>query len=752
MTAYHPPILQPAPQAHPGLGLSLAAPLFALTLFLSALLLFAVQPMFAKMVLPRLGGSPAVWSVAMVFFQAALLVGYAYAHLLVRFLPLRLGAMVHLGLMAAAAAMPIGIATGFGAPPETGITIWLISLFAASIGLPFAVLSASAPLLQGWFAATGHPGAGNPYVLYAASNLGSFAALLAYPVLIEPLLPLHLQTQFWSFGFAAVAVLIAGAGLFIVRKQNLAAAEAAAEPASLNDRLAWIVLPAIPAGLVIAVTSYVTTDVAAAPFLWVLPLAIYLLTFVAVFRKRPWMRQRTVAWAVPFMVAPLAIGLLGRDHVFWAAMIGINLLAFFLLTMLCHGEVYRRRPAPARLTEFYLLVSFGGVLGGIFAALIAPNIFSRVYEYPILIAAACLVLPGLWSGGLRRTLAEAGPGLLLAAAAVAAKLAFDIRLPAAGELPFQMALVALAATMLLQRERPARFVSLVVLGFVLTGLWQPGYNRIETARSFFGVHQVVETADRRHRILYHGTTIHGAQRLVDDDRPAKSPPEPLTYYYFGGPISQSIEAVRAARGGLGSVAAVGLGTGSLACHRRGNEAWTFYEIDPEVVRIARDRQLFSFLSACAPDAPIVLGDARLTLAAAKTRYDLIVIDAFSSDAIPVHLLTREAVAGYLSRLAENGVLVMHISNRHLDLQPVVAAVGAEEGLVAYVKQDDRPEVVPPSYKMNAIVAVLARKEAALGDLPSRRGWSELPADPTVPAWTDDYSDIFGALIRKKFPR
>jgi hypothetical protein len=445
---------------------------------------------------------------------------------------------------------------------------------------------------------------------------------------------------------------------------------------------------------------------------------------------------------------PLAIGLLGRDHQFWAAMIVINLAAFFLLAMLCHGEVYRRRPAPVRLTEFYLFVSLGGVIGGIVAALIAPRVFARIYEYPILITAALLVLPGAWEGGVRRFLNEAGPALAIAAAAVTAKMAFDLRLPAAAELPFQVALVLLAAAMLLQRRRTARFVSLVVLGFVLSGLWQPGFNSIETARSFFGVHQVVETSDGRHRILYHGTTIHGAQQRAESDAHT---PEPLTYYYRGGPMSQTIEAVRAAKGGLSRVAAVGLGSGSLACHRRGNEAWTFYEIDPEVVRIARNPRFFSFLARCAPDAPIVLGDARLTLARADKRHDIIVIDAFSSDAIPVHLLTREAVAGYLARLEDDGVLVMHISNRHMELASVVAAVGAAEGLVTYVREDDRPEVTPTDYKMNAIVAALARRPGHLGELP-RRGWTEVKPDPRVAAWTDDYSDIAGAIIRKKFAR
>src|SRR5271166_4567957 len=666
--------------------LRLASVLYATTLFLSALLLFLVQPMFTKMVLPRLGGSPAVWSVAMVFFQAALLAGYAYAHVIVRRLSLGVGALVHLGVLAAAAAtLPIGIAHSFGTPPtDSGISFWLIGLLAASIGLPFAILSASAPLLQGWFAATGHGQAKNPYVLYAASNLGSFAALIAYPVAVEPLLTLGQQAQLWSAGFGVLAVLITVASLFVARRP--AGLRIKSKAASIRERLSWTALAAIPSGLVIAVTSYVTTDVAAAPLFWVLPLALYLLTFVAVFRERPWVGHETVARLVPIVVAPLAIGLLGRDHVFWLVVTVINLAAFFLLALLCHGELYRRRPAPAQLTEFYLWVSFGGVLGGIFAALVSPHIFTRIYEYPILVAAAILVLPGTFAGGARRVLSEAGPILVVAAVVLAASFVFEVRLPAA-ELPFQVVCVALAALMLVQRHRPARVFALVVLAFVLTDRWQPGFNRIETARSFFGVHQVVDTVDGRHRLLYHGTTMHGAERISSG---ADASPEPLTYYYFGGPMSDSIAATRAVRGSLGHVAVVGLGTGSLACHKRDGEEWTFFEIDPSVARIARDPRLFSFISACAPDLPVVLGDARLTLAASAQRYDLIILDAFSSDAIPVHLLTREALAGYLTRLEPGGALVMHISNRHMELSSVVAAVAAGEGLVAFLKQADSP--------------------------------------------------------------
>jgi SAM-dependent methyltransferase len=289
-----------------------------------------------------------------------------------------------------------------------------------------------------------------------------------------------------------------------------------------------------------------------------------------------------------------------------------------------------------------------------------------------------------------------------------------------------------------------------VLGFVLTGLWQPGFNRVAVLRSFFGVNQVVETTDGQYRLLYHGTTLHGAERTAD--AAADVVPEPLTYYYPGGPIWDGIDAVRNARGGLGRVALVGLGTGALTCYRQRGEAWTFYEIDPAVAQIARDPRYFTFISKCAPDLPVVIGDARLTLAAAAERYDLIVLDAFSSDTIPVHLLTREAVAAYLQHLNEGGVLLLHISNRYMELADTVAAVGAAEGLSALIKVDDRPEASPADYKMNAEVVALSRRAADTGDLQARPGWRKLEAERGVQPWTDDYSNIFEAIIRKQRER
>ena len=726
--------------------------LYAATLFVSALLLFSIQPMFAKMVLPKLGGAPAVWSVAMVFFQTVLLAGYGYAYVLNRLLSPRWAAMFHLLLLGITAMMlPIAIAPGWGVPPQDGTTLWLFGLFAVSIGLPFFTLSASAPLLQSWFASSGHKQAGNPFVLYAASNLGSFAALFAYPVIIEPFLTLKTQTAAWSIGFALLAVLLSFVGLLTARALPAAVQAEAVGDVSANvfERMRWIALAAVPSGLVIAVTAYLTTDIAAAPFLWVVPLAIYLLTFVAVFRERPWIAHANVVRFVPFAVAPLAVSLIGGEKVFWLTSIALNLVVFALLTLMCHGELYARRPSPRRLTEFYLCTSFGGVIGGGFAGLLAPQIFNGNYEYPILIALALLCMPGLVTGGSRKALTEAAPWLVASAALALVWYVTRFQPSATLELPFQVLLALLAAAMLFQRQRPMRFFGLVILSFSVTALWRPGIAPIETARSFFGVHKVAEVNDGRARLLYHGTTIHGAQRLRNDDgTPVSGPLLPQTYYYPGGPFAEAIGAVRAARGSLNHVAVVGLGTGTLACHSKGNEHWTFFEIDPEVIRIARDPRRFEFLSRCAPESPVIAGDARLTLEASTDRYDLIVLDAFSSDTIPVHLLTREAVAGYLSKLSPHGVLLLHISNRHLDLTPVVAKVAQSLGLAAFVREDRSAGDLLTTLKADARLVVLARDIADAGSVAG--SWTPLQPDRSSALWTDDYSNILGIMLRTKF--
>lgn len=730
-----------------------AAPIvFAATLFLSALLLFAVQPMFTKMVLPKLGGAPAIWSVALVFFQASLLLGYAYAHWLTKYFPQRLGAFIHLALLGVAAlTLPLGIASGFGMPPSTHIELWLLALFAASIGLPFTVLSASAPLLQRWFAESGHPRAGNPYVLYAASNLGSFTALLAYPTVIEPFLRLREQTAAWSAGFALLAVLIAMSALVVTSGATTRRDEAiAAAKPDWSSRLSWIALAAIPSGLVVAVTAHISTDVAAAPFLWIVPLALYLLTFVAVFNERPWLSHKTVVLLVPFVVAPLAISIMGGERAYWLVTISLHLIGFFVLTLLCHGELYRKRPAPAQLTDFYLATSIGGVVGGVFTGLIATNVFSITLEYPILVALAVLALPGAFAGGAKQSLRAMAVPLALAAVVYLVHVSTDFRISYDWQILFQAGLMSIVACMLLQRRKPAAMFGFVVLAFVFSATWQPGQKSLDTSRSFFGVHRVVNSSDGQYRLLFHGTTIHGVERIRNaDGTPVTGRAEPLVYYYRGGPISETILATRDILNKRLSLAAVGLGAGSVACYREKGESWTFFEIDPEVVRLARDPQRFRFLSSCAPDTRIVLGDARLTLAASEEKYDVILLDAFSSDAIPAHLLTREAIAGYLARLNPKGIIVLHISNRHLELSGIAAAVGAAEGMVAIRKYDRDAVNFVKDYRSSAEVAVLARTWNDLAHLTQRKGWEPIAANGITP-WTDDYSDLISSMIRKKF--
>ena len=516
---------------------------------------------------------------------------------------------------------------------------------------------------------------------------------------------------------------------------------------SAADRLQWIALAAIPSGLVIAVTGYLTTDVAAAPFLWVIPLALYLFTFVVVFRDRPWISHATVVRLVPFAVAPLAISLVGAK-VFWFTTIVLHLVVFALLALLCHGELYARRPHPQRLTEFFLCTSLGGVLGGAFAGLLAPQIFSGNYEYPILIALALLALPGMFAGGARQALMKASPWLAVAIALATVWYVTQLQLPASFELPFRALLVLLAAGMIFLRQRPVSFAGLAIAGLMLTTFWRPGMAPIETARSFFGVHTVVDLADGRARLLFHGNTMHGAERLRNDDgTPVEGAPQPQSYYYPGSPLAEGVAAIRSARSSFGRVAVVGLGTGTLACLRRGAENWTFFEIDPEVIRIASNPTLFTFLSRCAPKASLVLGDARLTLHASLDRYDLIVLDAFSSDSIPVHLLTREAIAGYVSKLAPHGVILVHISNRHLDLAPIIANIAQSQGLIALFKEGHPVGDVMTTLRTASRVVMLARTPDDVGK--AARHWAAMSPDPASALWTDDYSNLLGPMLRAK---
>ena len=642
--------------------------LYTAAIFTSALLLFSVQPLFTKMVLPRLGGSPAVWSVAMVFFQSLLLGGYAYAHLLMQVKNRAIAAAVHVALLVTALlSLPLAVSTRFGAPPNSAYAFWLLGLFAVSIGLPFFALAANNPMLQAWFVRTGHPDGPDPYFLYASSNIGSFLALLSYPVLFEPVFSLRSQNLMWTAGYALLIVLIAGCGLLMLRAPAAAGVphveESDAPAPSFATKARWIFLAAVPSGLLIAVTAHISTDVAAAPLLWVLPLSLYLLTWVLVFQSRPLLPHRWMLMLQPLAIAGIVMLLAVGGEQNLLLTLGGHQLCFFVIAMACHGELARTRPPARYLTGFYVALSFGGMLGGLFAGLISPYAFSWVAEYPILLALAALCRPPAderWASLTRwywALLAALAIGLLAPTYRDSGKMFAwleEHRVWVAGSIGVLAALAALA----LNASRWKVFAT-VVLALVLIRFYPADDGRVETARSFFGVHKILVTPHGQYHVLMHGTTIHGAQKFLNDDgSPVEGRPEPITYYHRDGGIGQAIAAVRERKGAPPlRVAVIGVGAGTLTCASEPGESWKFFDIDQTMVDTARDPKYFTYIRECEPDVKPVIGDARLTFAKEPDGvYDLIIVDAYSSDAIPIHLATEEAMQIYKSKLAPQGVV------------------------------------------------------------------------------------------------
>src|SRR5438552_2603431 len=661
-------------------------------MFVGATLLFVVQPMVGKMILPLLGGTPAVWSTCMVFFQAALLAGYAYAHASTAWLGVSpRQALLHLGILVIPlSVLPLAVNPHFLRAGDANPVLDRLLLLSVSVGLPFFVVSATAPLLQKWFSHTGHPAARDPYFLYAASNLGSMLALLGYPILIEPRLHVRgeswmTQTRLWSIGYVALVVLIALCAFVLWRRAAapapVASSDAPAgpelggpapaesseppasftsirpasmlpvsmldkEPPSMRRRLLWIVLAFIPSSLFIGATTYITTDVAAVPLLWVLPLAIYLLSFILTFGHWPDRLHRLVRRAtLPVILTVLFLMVSGFKQRIWITMLW-HFLLLLLVALACHGELARSRPSSRYLTGLYLLLSVGGVLG---------------------VALGCLLLV---SGSI------------------------DAR-----------------------RD-----------------------DQIRQARSFFGVLQV--SRDESYTELRHGTTLHGRQ-----SRDPARRGEPLSYYAREGPIGR-LFAELDRRSTTRRSAVIGLGTGTLAAYARPGDAITFYEIDPLVRDIAFDRRYFTYLSNAAARGVSVrmeMGDARIRMEAVRKErpgehYDLIVVDAFSSDAIPVHLLTREALRLYFDMLKVGGLLALHLSNRYLSLEPVVANLAEDARLEGVIWSDEAPATDGAT---SSTWAVLARTREALGNMARDEKWNseKLEVDPRVGVWTDDFHNL-----------
>jgi hypothetical protein len=729
---------------------------YTAAIFTSALLLFSVQPLFTKMVLPRLGGSPAVWSVAMVFFQSLLLGGYAYAHYLMQIRNRVVPVAVHLVLLIIALlTLPLSIANGWGEPPTSGYAFWLLGLFAVSIGLPFFALAANNPLLQAWFVRTGHPNGPDPYFLYASSNIGSFLALLSYPVLLEPMFTLRTQNLIWTGLYGFLILLIAACGVLLLRSPANVVVEqnddADAPAPGWALRARWIFLAAVPSGLLIAVTAHISTDVAAAPLLWVLPLSLYLLTWVLVFQSRPLLPHKWVLMLQPLAISGVIVLLAVGGEQNLLLTLGGHQLCFFVIAMACHGELARTRPPSKYLTGFYVALSFGGMVGGLFAGLLAPFMFSWIAEYPILLALAALCRPPA-SERLPRWSRWYWPFLAVLAVALIApswssgKLFTwldDHRVWVIGAVGVLSALLTLG----LNADRWKIFAT-VIVALVLIRAYPADDGRVETVRSFFGVHKIVVTPNGQYHVLMHGTTIHGAEKFRNDDgSPVTGRPEAITYYHKDGGIGQAISAIRERKGGPIRVAVIGLGSGTLTCASEPGEDWKFFEIDQSMVDTARDPKYFTFIQNCEPDLKPVIGDARLTFAKEPDGiYDLIIVDAYSSDAIPIHLATEEAMEIYKQKLAPQGAVVMHVSNRHLELASVVVGIADANDLKSWVYSEDSGR--DNEYIFSTSVVVSAREEADVGALASSDKWALTEAEDNQRVWTDDYSNVLGAVWRR----
>ena len=720
---------------------------YVATVFAGSFLLFLVQPMIARMVLPRLGGAPAVWNSAMLVYQTLLLGGYFYAHWLGRFAPRR-QALIHFGAFALAAlTLPIAL-IGATPAPDANSFIWVPWLLLVSVGPLFLVVSAQAPLMQRWYAESS---GGDPYPLYAASNFGSFLGLICYPLLVEPLLPVASQSVAWSVGYGLLALLVVGCALRLPRSGADIAVRPAAPPVPRGRLAGWIGLAAIPSGLMLSTTLLLTTDIVAMPLLWVVPLGLYLLSFSIAFASDR--RAATqIGRITPIVLLIAACGVFADATAYPWVMAAAALIGLFAISVALHSALFDRRPDPSQLTIFYLSTSVGGAIGGLLCALIAPMVFDWTYEHPLLLIAAALAIPlaspFTWLGRLWNDPRRSRRATYWAIAAIG--LLALLGQPLFG-IPKSIPLSLAGADTILALGIAAignRLLFTVAVAAVMLSLG--GWDKLNLSatpgkmtRSFFGIYSILPIGEDA-RMLAHGTTAHGIQNLGSPERERMA-----TSYY--APLSGIGSAMRAAPRLFPAgarVGVVGLGAGTLACYALPGQSWTFYEIDPEVAAIARDPANFTFLSRCLPAVPIAIGDARLTLQNRPAgRTNLLVIDAFSSDSVPMHLLTLEAFEVYRRHLASDGLLMVHISNRYLDLRPVIAAVAAAQGWQVRIRAYGPSAVDGANHASASLWVALSPDPATIAALEADRSvaWRRLDPTPGFRPWTDDHASILPIL-------
>jgi len=741
--------------------------LFTLSMFLSAALLFVVEPMVGKMLMPLLGGTPAVWNTCVVFFQIVLLAGYAYAHAAFRFLNRRKQIALHLVVVSSplliAGLLPLHLPAGWEPPVGSNPAGWVLLLLLVVVGLPFFALSATTSVVQRWFADSGRRDAKDPYFLYAASNAGSLLGLLAYPLLLEPLLRLHTQSRLWSFAYAGFFALIAACGILDWRWRRRGAhgnvgqpdgaavyTQKDAEPIGWSTRRRWIAQAFIPSSVMLGATSAITADVPAIPLFWVLPLAVYLGSFVLVFAKKPPIPHQWVVKRLPFLLLVGLCPAISQTRMSLAVLLLVYLTVLLGLALAFHGELARNRPAVEHLTEFYLYISIGGVLGGIFNSLIAPVVFRTVMELPLVLILAAAIRP------MPSEEDNANPGVgarrkdwLLPVALGICMVVTILGVARTGIQPghVETALVFGYSTLwcLSFGKRRTRFALGLAALLMASWLYAPFGQTLLARRSFFGVYRVRNSPDGRFRLLFHGGIVHGMQSVNQN-----ASCEPLSYYTRSGPGGVVFEDARV-KMPHGNWAIVGLGAGAMASYLEAGQTLTFYEIDPLVEQIAEDPRYFTYLSHCAPAARIVLGDARLRLREAQDgEYGLIVLDAFSGDSIPMHLMTKEALALYLRKLAPGGLIAYHVSNLYFNLAPTLGNLAQDAHLAAMIANDT--QISPAEHdagKLPSIWIVMARNRTDLDALAADKSrayrWEPLEGRPGSRLWTDDYSNLLGVV-------
>ncbi len=719
--------------------------LYAITLFLSAALLFWMQPMFGKMVLPYFGSSPAVWSTCMVFFQAMLLIGYIYAHISIKYLGFKKQAILHsILLFLPFIVLPISIPAYWKPISDISPVFWLIILLLISVGLPFFVLSTTAPILQRWYSTTGLTFSKDPYFLYAASNAGSMLALIAYPFFLEPGFRLLTQSKLWLYFYVIFVFLLLACAFVLIKSGSTKRDEYQSDDSPnpvLKQKLKWLLYSFLPSSLLLGITTYFSTDISPVPLFWIVPLVVYLFTFILTFASKQIIPQGLLNKILPFVVTMVLFYTTFSEYRLWLTIL-IHLILFFVCAMICHGTLSQSRPSVKYLTEFYLWISAGGFLGGVFNAIIAPLIFKEVIEYPLVVVLVCLFNPLFIN---KETKLQKYLNFLLPIVPLIVGIGINFFLPTinVSQPAWFVKLLILgipALICLFYSGRPMRFA--LSIGILVTFcMLYANYLKIDSKvlyveRNFFGVHRISQIG--LFTALYQDTTLHGSQRVDQRNKCI-----PISYFYSTGPVGQYFNSLDK-NNTPNKVAVVGLGTGALACYGKAEQEWTFYEIDPAVVKISFDSGFFTYLNKCLCKVNVFIGDGRLLLKQAPEHYyDLLILDAFSSDAIPLHLITKEAINLYFEKLTDKGVLVFHTSNRYLDLKRVLGNLADDAKLLSIVQSENTIDYSERlKGKSHSEWVILTKNKETLGKLLNDKKWKILDRDPKVGVWTDDFSNIF----------